>query len=68
MTDWRTGAATIDILKPEIDRSSYDLLVIRGAIRRFLQIKSSTASSPVGRQSVHINLLTSPMGASSGWS
>ena len=58
LTDWRSGAAKIDILKPEIDRFGYDLLVIRGSVRRFLQIKSSTVSSSVGRQSVHLNLLT----------
>ena len=60
--DWKTGAAKVDILKPEIDRFGYDLLVIRGSVSRFLQIKSSTITSPVGSHKVHVNLLNQPNG------
>ncbi len=60
--DWRSGAIQIDILKPEIDRFGYDLLVRRGPTSRFLQIKSSTVNSPVASHNVHLNLLTQPDG------
>jgi len=62
LCDWRSKCANIDILRPEIDRFGYDLVASRGAITRFIQVKSSVVRGPTRVQKVHVNLLSKPDG------
>ena len=49
---WVSGAANVDILKPEVDISGYDVVVANGALRRHIQLKASIkGAKPVGRVS-----------------
>ena len=61
--DWKHGGCKIDILKPEIDRFGYDILVTRNSITRYIQLKTSLETSPVGMQKIHVNLLNTINGS-----
>lgn len=60
--EWRMQASQIDILRPEIDRCGYDLVVSRKSVVRYIQIKSSIFGGATQSQNVHTNLLTKPDG------
>lgn len=55
--DWRRGSPDLDILHPEIDRFGYDLLLQRGSVSRYVQLKSSLVTAKTAVQNIHVDLL-----------
>lgn len=46
----------IDILRPDVDNSGYDLVLQCGAVSRYIQIKSSKKGAKTSQQTVNANL------------
>jgi hypothetical protein len=59
---WRSGARDIEVLKSEVDRGGYDLVLEANGIIRHVQLKSSFRGSKVREVDVSTKLLRKPGG------
>jgi len=59
---WRDGRRDIEVLKSEIDRAGYDIVLEANGIIRHAQLKSSFIGSKVREVSVNTKLLAKPGG------
>jgi hypothetical protein len=59
---WRNGARDIEVLKSEVDRGGYDLVLEANGIIRHVQLKSSFRGSKVREVDVSTKLLRKPGG------
>jgi hypothetical protein len=59
---WRDGRRDIEVLKSEVDRSGYDIVLEANGIIRHVQLKSSFIGSQVREVSVSTKLLAKPGG------
>ena len=59
---WRDGRRDIEVLKSEVDRAGYDMVLEANGIIRHVQLKSSFIGSTVREVSVNTKLLAKPGG------
>lgn len=59
---WRTNRRDIEVLKAEVDRGGYDLVLEANGFVRHVQLKSSFAGSKVRHVNVGTKLLAKPGG------
>src|SRR6476661_4211610 len=59
---WRTGERDIEVLKSEVDRGGYDVVLEANGIIRHVQLKSSFRGSKVREVDVSTKLLRKPGG------
>lgn len=59
---WRNGGRDIEVLKSEVDRGGYDVVLESNAIIRHVQLKSSFQGSKVREVDVSTKLLRKPGG------
>jgi hypothetical protein len=59
---WREGRHDIEVLKSEVDRGGYDIVLEANAIIRHVQLKSTFAGSKVREVSISTRLLEKPSG------
>src|SRR5258707_9823112 len=59
---WQSGARDIEVLKSEVDRGGYDVVLEANGIIRHLQLKSSFRGSKVREVDVSTKLLRKPGG------
>jgi hypothetical protein len=53
---WVVGAAGVDILKPEVDRAGYDVVAVKGALIRHVQLKASIVGGRAASQGINASL------------
>ena len=59
---WLSGIKRLEILKPQVDDSGYDLVLEAKTIVRHIQLKGTSRMSKVNRFSVNTGLLAKPSG------
>lgn len=59
---WRQGRQDIEVLKGEVDRGGYDIVLEAGHVIRHIQLKSSFRGSKVSEVPVNTRLLDKPSG------
>ncbi|MGL3111424.1 hypothetical protein [Bradyrhizobium sp. BR 1432] len=59
---WRQGLHDIEVLKGEVDRGGYDIVLEAGRVTRHIQLKSTFRGSKVSEVSVNARLLDKPSG------
>lgn len=59
---WVSGATSIEILKPEVDSSGYDIVVVKGTLVRHVQLKASIKGGRAASQNVNATLASHPSG------
>lgn len=59
---WRQGRHDIEVLKGEVDRGGYDIVLEAGQIIRHIQLKSTFRGSKVSEVPVNTRLLDKPSG------
>jgi hypothetical protein len=59
---WRNGARDIEVLKSEVDRGGYDVVLESNGVIRHIQLKSSFRGSKVREVNVSTKLLRKPGG------
>src|SRR5882762_6681513 len=59
---WRKGARDIEVLKSEVDRGGYDIVLEANRVVRHVQLKSSFSGSKVRDVDVSMKLLLKPNG------
>jgi len=53
---WKKGEYSIEISKPEVDNSGYDLIIEENNFIRHVQLKTAFIGSKTSRQKIHISL------------
>lgn len=59
---WTTGYRRVEVLKPQVDDSGYDLVLDHGGVVRHVQLKASHTDAATARVSVNVALETKPSG------
>jgi hypothetical protein len=59
---WASGDCALEISKPEVDRSGYDLIAEANGFIRHIQLKATFVGSSTKSQKVHISLGAKPSG------
>ncbi len=59
---WQSGVRDVEVLKSEVDRGGYDVVLESNGIIRHVQLKSSFAGSKVREVDVNTKLLRKPGG------
>lgn len=59
---WRKGARDIEVLRAEVDRAGYDLVLECNGVLRHVQLKSSHRSAKTRDVKIHVNLAEKPSG------
>ena len=59
---WLGESQTMEVLRPEVDNSGYDLLLDRGCVVRYVQLKSSRSGAKTSRQTINSKLADKPGG------
>jgi hypothetical protein len=59
---WVTGAGNLDVLKPEVDRAGYDVVLEKDHIARHVQLKTSIKKSRDTSVSINTELASHPSG------
>ena len=59
---WLQGKWRLEVLKPQVDDSGYDLVLEANAIVRHVQLKASFRGSKVRDTTVNVSLATKPSG------
>lgn len=59
---WQDGDCQLEIAKPEVDNSGYDIIAEGNGIVRHIQLKAAYIGSKITRQKVHIKLSQKPSG------
>lgn len=53
---WLRDEARLEVMKPEIDRSGYDIVLEAHGVCRHVQLKTSSHSAKTSRQNIHVDL------------
>lgn len=53
---WRNKDFSLEVSKPEVDNSGYDLIIEANGMLRHVQLKAAFVGSKTARQNVHISL------------
>ena len=59
---WQRGARNIEVLRAEVDRGGYDLVIECNGFLRHIQLKASHHEAATSRQNININLAAKPSG------
>lgn len=59
---WVSGDCELEISKPEVDNSGYDIIAEAKGVVRHIQLKASYIGGKTARQKVHTRLATKPSG------
>lgn len=59
---WRQGIRDIEVLRAEVDRAGYDLVLETGGIMRHVQFKASYRGAKTARVGIHTGLARKPAG------
>jgi hypothetical protein len=59
---WSSDGGNIEISKPEVDNSGYDIIAEAHRVVRHIQLKSSYIGAKTARQNVHLKLSEKPAG------
>ncbi|MDG9922821.1 MULTISPECIES: hypothetical protein [unclassified Pseudomonas] len=59
---WKLKDCSLEISKPEVDRSGYDLIAEANGYIRHIQLKASFVGSTTAQQKIHIALAGKPSG------
>lgn len=57
---WSRRHTTIEVLRPEVDTSGYDLVLEHNGIVRHVQLKTSKEGSRPAYQRIHVGLASKP--------
>ncbi|MGE6790617.1 hypothetical protein ACQKFS_01110 [Pseudomonas guineae] len=59
---WKTKDFSLEISKPEVDNSGYDLIAEANGVIRHIQLKATYIGSKTATQKIHISLAKKPSG------
>ena len=59
---WKTKDYSLEISKPEVDRSGYDIIAEANGIIRHIQLKATFVGSTTATHKIHISLAKKPSG------
>ena len=59
---WVNGDYSLEISKPEVDNSGYDLIIEANGTLRHIQLKAAYVGAKTSRQNVHVSLASKPSG------
>ena len=59
---WKTKDLSLEISKPEVDRSGYDIIAEANGIIRHIQLKATFIGSKTATHKIHISLAKKPSG------
>jgi len=59
---WQNGDCDLEVSKPEVDNSGYDVIVELNGIIRHIQLKASYVGGKTAKQKVHTRLSSKPSG------
>ena len=59
---WQNGDCELEVSKPEVDNSGYDVIVELNGIIRHIQLKASYIGGKTAKQKVHTRLSSKPSG------
>ena len=59
---WQNGDCQLEVGKPEVDNSGYDVILEANRIIRHVQLKASYVGGKTSRQKVHVKLADKPSG------
>lgn len=59
---WLQGRRDIEVLRGEVDKGGYDLVIECGGVMRHIQLKSSDRDATTSTQKININLARRPSG------
>jgi len=59
---WRNKDFSLEVSKPEVDNSGYDLIIESNGILRHVQLKSTFVGAKTARQNIHVSLARKPSG------
>ena len=59
---WQNGDCQLEVAKPEVDNSGYDVIIEANRIVRHIQLKASFVGSKTSRQKIHVKLADKPSG------
>jgi len=59
---WRKRDFSLEVSKPEVDNSGYDLILEAKGILRHVQLKAAFVGAKTSRQNVHVSLASKPSG------
>ncbi|MEH6486108.1 MULTISPECIES: hypothetical protein [Pseudomonas] len=59
---WHLDRCDLEVAKPEVDNSGYDIILEAHGVIRHVQLKASFQGSKTARQKLHIRLGTKPSG------
>lgn len=59
---WRQGVRDIEVLRAEVDRAGYDLVLETGGVMRHVQFKASYRGAKTARVGIHTDLALKPGG------
>jgi len=59
---WLQGDCSLEIAKPEVDNSGYDIIAETNKIMRHIQLKATYVGGKTSRQKVHVKLAGKPSG------
>lgn len=59
---WQDGDCLLEVAKPEVDNSGYDVILEANRIVRHVQLKASYIGGKTSRQKVHVKLADKPSG------
>lgn len=59
---WRRGQRNVDVLRAEVDKGGYDVVVECNRILRHIQLKTSHQAAATAQVSININLAHRPSG------
>jgi hypothetical protein len=59
---WRQGIRDIEVLRAEVDRAGYDLVLEAGGVLRHIQVKTSYRGSKTARVGINTGLARKPGG------
>lgn len=59
---WQHGDCQLEVCKPEVDNSGYDVIAEQNGIIRHIQLKASYLGGKTAKQKLHIKLADKPSG------
>lgn len=59
---WRNKDFTLEVSKPEVDNSGYDIIAEANGVIRHIQLKATFVGSETATQKIHISLAKKPSG------
>ena len=59
---WLTEDCLLEVSKPEVDNSGYDVVIEENKVIRHIQLKASYIGGKTARQNVHVKLADKPSG------